>query len=315
MKNNLKYRTFDQLLAEVRSDFESYNLEDLIKPHQLIKVAKRVSYDLGLKINKTKNEVLEVQHGRAKLPDDFQTLNFAYVLGKYKAKMPMIQGTHVEEVPVGAPQYFPGTQTIDICAEPPTCPTPEPTCPDPCDDCQSPQPCGCSTCNCTTWLNCKGETMQLIQKVKYETREWNEFYKIKITGDPLMFDPNCPNNTWMAKNTGFIRDGYVYVSFREGELYLNYQGMLEDSEGNLLVLDHDMINEYYEYAIKERVIEILLGNNEPVSPQFVSRIDTKLRMARNNALSIANTPDFSEMKQVWEMNRKAMFNKYYKMFL
>ena len=47
-KYNIKYRTFDQLLASVKGDFEAYNLEDLIKPHQLIKVAKRVNKDLGL---------------------------------------------------------------------------------------------------------------------------------------------------------------------------------------------------------------------------------------------------------------------------
>lgn len=307
----LKYKTFDQLLAEVKSDFESYDTEGLIKPYQLIKVAKRVNYDLGLRIYKTKNVVLEVENGRAKLPEDFMVLNYAYLLGQFETVTPMVQGTHVEQVPLDAPEYHPGTKSIDICATPDPCPTPEPECPDPC---QAPEPCGCDTCGCSTWINCKGEEMQLIQKIKYQTRKWKEFYRVTITGDNQYFDPLCPNQRWQASNKGFIRDGYIYLGIRKGEIYVNYQGMMEDHEGNLLVLDNPMINEFYEYALKERILEILMGNNEPVNGNFVNRIDQKLRMSRNNAKSIVNTPDFAELKRMWQTNRKAMFNKYYKMF-
>jgi hypothetical protein len=210
---NLRYKTFDQLVAEVRSDFEAFNQEDLIKPHQLIKVAKRVNYDLGLRINQRKNVVLNVENGRAKLPEDFMVLNFMYLLGSFKIKTPVIQGTHVEEVALDAPKYHPGQKDIDVCAVKPECPEPVTECPDPC---QAPEPCGCDTCGCDTWLNCKGETMQLIQKVKMETREWQEFYRIKlINTDSVLYDEFCPNLYWTAKNTAFIRDDYIYTAFRE----------------------------------------------------------------------------------------------------
>lgn len=306
----LKYKTFDQLLSEVKGDFESYNLEDLIKPHQLIKVAKRINYDLGLRINQTKNEILEVENGNVKLPQDFLFLNYAYILGRYEMVTPVVQGTHVEEVPLDAPKYFPGTKTVDVCATPDPCPAPDP-CPDPC---QAPEPCGCDKCGCQTWINCKGEEMQLIQKIKMQTRKWTEFYRIRITGDDQFFDSMCPNNRWQSSKTAFIKDGFIYTGFKKGTLYLNYQGMMENKDGELLVLEHPMINEFYEYAMKERILEILMGNNERVNGGFVNRIDQKLRMARNNAKSIVNTPDFSELRDVWLANRKAMFNKYYKMF-
>ena len=60
----LKYRTFDQLLADAQSDFKKYHLESLIDPQDMIKVAKRVNYDLGLRINDTKEVILEVEKGR-----------------------------------------------------------------------------------------------------------------------------------------------------------------------------------------------------------------------------------------------------------
>jgi len=309
---NLKYKTFDQLLAEVRSDLDSYNVEGLIKPESLLKVAKKINYSLGLRIHKTKNIVLNVEKGRAKLPNDFNILNYMYVLGQYEVSSPVIHGTHVEERPLNPIEYHPGSDTIDICATDISCPEPEPECPDPC---QAPDPCGCNTCGCNVYTSCSGEDMQLIQKLKYQTRKWTEFYKIKLVNtDSSFYDPKCPNQRWMASNTAFIKGGFIYTSFKEGDLYISYQGMMEDEDGNILVLDHDMINEYYEFALQERILKNLVKNGYNVSNTALQIVMGDLKAAKNTALGIVNTPDYKEMKAVYEANRKAMYNKYYKMF-
>ena len=44
----LRYRTLDQLLDDVMVDFQVYALENMIDPQTLIKVARRINYDLGL---------------------------------------------------------------------------------------------------------------------------------------------------------------------------------------------------------------------------------------------------------------------------
>ena len=44
-------------------------------------------------------------------------------------------------------------------------------------------------------------------------------------------------------------------------------------------------------------------------------VESRLRAARNNALSFVNTPDFAEMQKVWTMNRRAQYHNYYNMFL
>jgi hypothetical protein len=43
-------------------------------------------------------------------------------------------------------------------------------------------------------------------------------------------------------------------------------------------------------------------------------IEQRVRVARNQALSLVNTPNFREMAQMWWINRKAMYSKYYDMF-
>ena len=54
-------------------------------------------------------------------------------------------------------------------------------------------------------------------------------------------------------------------------------------------------------------------NGEDVA-QRIQLVQNELRGARNNALSLVNTPNFAEMQRLWEANRKAMNNKFYDMF-
>jgi len=65
--------------------------------------------------------------------------------------------------------------------------------------------------------------------------------------------------------------------------------------------------------MKQRILENLYMNGEDVVNK-IQLIEQRLRPARNNALSIVNTPDFEEMQQLWETNRKAQYYKYYDMF-
>ena len=117
-----------------------------------------------------------------------------------------------------------------------------------------------------------------------------------------------------ATNKAWLKDGYLYTDFSCGKVYINYQGALEDDDGNLLVPDHDMINEYYEYAVKKRIIENLIMNDEVVNQAKIQLIEAGYRAARNAAFSIVNTPNFAEMKRVWWTNRRAQYARYYDMF-
>tara|TARA_R110002126_G_scaffold147158_1_gene293179 strand:- start:269 stop:1267 length:999 start_codon:yes stop_codon:yes gene_type:complete len=311
----LRYRTFDQLLAEAAIDFPNYDNMDLIAPAQLIKVAKRVNYELGLKIFQTKEIVLEVEKGRAKLPDNFYVLNFAMMCGAYETKQYMPQGTWVEERPIEPQPYNkPGPEVIDTCKpepkpiiECPPCNKCGTACVDDCVDCSGTQPRLCE-------INCKGETYELIQKLNYTTRTYSFLRPIKILDQTRDIDCDCPNLYWNSPDTAWIKDGYIYTNFQEGNLYLNYQGMMEDDEGNLLVVDHDLLNEYYEYAVKQRILENLILNDVTVSQLKIQLIEKGFTTSRRNAISLVRMPDYGDIKKIHEVNRKAQYNKYYNMF-
>jgi hypothetical protein len=321
----LKYRTFDQLLEDVTIDLNTYALENMIEPQQLIKVAKRVTYDLGLRINMTKETILEVEHNKVRLPDDFFTLNYGAMCGDFIQHTGYdVGGTTTMEV-----RYEEVPGSIDPCAAPTVN----------CSTCNA-NPCnntaGCSghTTDCSptvvpgydslnpfgntcikprVFTNCKNEQYELIQVLPSgNTRVYNMLI-------PLRFKPSqeiesgCPNLHHNSVNTAWIKNGYLHTTFDCGKVYISYQGALEDEEGNLLVPDHDQINEYYEYAMKQRIFENLYLNGEDVV-QKLQMIEQRLRVARNYALSIVNTPNFAEMKDLWLTNRKAQYAKYYDMF-
>lgn len=283
MNTELKYRTFNQLLDEVNTDFVMYNNENLIEPAQLIKVAQRVNYELGLRIHGTKEKMLEIEHRKVKLPDDFYVLNYAHLAQRYETTEPVYSGRHTENV-MGA------VSTCNKCY-------------------RSVSDCRCEYTYVQECQNGENIFVQVIEKRKTETRTYDSFSRMKIAVDTGRTDAMTDTH----ENVGYIKNGFLYTNVEHGNLFISYQGALEDEDGNLLVLDHPLINEFYEYAIKQRLLENLYINGEDVV-QKLQLIEQRLRPARNNAMSVVNTPDFAEMYQVWKANRKAMYSRYYDMF-
>jgi len=326
----LRYRTFDSVLEDVSIDFNTLALENMIEPQQLIKLAKKLNYDLGLRINQTKEVVLEVTHGKVKLPDDFYVFNYALLCGQFTESIGydgMAGGTNIQEVP-----YVETPASVNICAPitincstcnsnpcnlTAACPTnscvaecPTPTIPSSHDPLN---PYGDTCIRPRVFMNCKGEKSELIQIINTgQTRTYSTLLPLRMkTSQEISCD--CPNLYVNTLDEGWIKGGFLFTTLDTCKVYLNYQGAMEDDNGNLLVPDHDLINEYYEYAFKSRILENLLMNGEDVS-QRMQLIEGRLKAARNQALSLVNTPNFSELEEIWWTNRRAMHSKYYDMF-
>jgi hypothetical protein len=327
----LRYRTFNQLLEDVSVDFNTFALENMIEPQQLIKLAKKINYDLGLRINQQKEVLLDVCHGKVKLPDDFYTFNFAFICGNYTEHVGydgFASGTNIQEVPyVETPANVdicaPATVNCSVCNANPcnhTAACPGNTCPTTCTPAAIPDaynplaPYGDVCIKPRVFMNCKGDKYELVQIINTSgtTRTYSELIPLRMKASQEI-ECDCPNLYWNTPNQGWIKGGFLFTTFNTGKVYLNYQGRLEDEDGGLLVPDHDLLNEYYEYAVKARILENLFMNGEDVS-QRMQLIEQRLRVARNNALSVVNTPNFKELEQMWAANRKAMYGKYYYMF-
>jgi hypothetical protein len=275
----LKYRKFTDLLSDVQMDLKSFDLDGSIKAAELIKVATRVSYDLGLRIHTTKQTILELNHHKVKLPDGFKVMNYALICGEYQVSTVLPQGTNIEAVvpkytPMGNPESHTNIQKV-----------------------------------CMQWNK---EQPELIQRINTETRTYKFMHQIRFIKSKFI-DCDCPNLSHMTRDEAYIKDGFIHANIDCANLYINFEGELEDEEGNLLVPDHPLLNEYYEYAIKQRILENAMMNGDNVTAQ-IQLVESRYKIARTNALSMVNTPNFSEMYAVWTMNRKAQYSKYYDMF-
>lgn len=378
MLTELKYRTFDDLLDSVKIDMRTYDLEGMIDAQQLIKVASRVNYDLGLKINPHRSKLINVVNGKARLPYDFDVMNFAMLCTdrniltypmetKYsyktycqgvqdgvqlaedvaRANAEMIKiHTETRDIVPGDNIITHGLDTQDYIVQamastgdfidldaPPingnqlnlksnllvTLTNVKITVIGGTNGQTITQYGDISTCsNGTVSARCSEveltNSCSVSCKVDGFTYEYKKlipihFEKTKtLSSDPVKIKVNDTRYY-----TAVIKNGFVVTNFPDGELYINYKSLMEDDDGNLLVLDHPYTNEYYEYALKQRIYENLLLANEPVTAQL-QLVEARLRPARNNALTYINTPDFRELRKNWEMNRKAQYSKYYDMF-
>ena len=291
-----KYRTFDQLLEDVTVDFSTYALEGMIEPQQLIKVATRVNYDLGLRIHRTKEAVIDIEHNKGALPADFAYLNYAFMCGTYTVSNTMPAGTTVDTTYT---KYVPDPEGPDQCLTPATCT----------------DVCVVKTCPTTDAQTGAIKTddhivVQFVGADQYRT--FSNYMPLQI-GQTNQVQCDCPNVNVQAMDIAEIKDNFLLTNFKTGHVYLSYQGAMEDNDGNLLVLDHPYCNEYYEYALKQRILENMMFAGEPVSNQ-IGLIEQRLRASRNNALSFVNTPNFAEMKKIWDVNRRAQYHNYYNMF-
>lgn len=380
----LKYRRFDDLINEVYIDFPSFTREGMVEPAQLIKIAQKCNYELGLKIHGTKETMLEIEHGRAKLPSDFYILNLALLCGHYRTCEPgLFNGLHTEDVATPLPTktpylttcpcwtvisfgsqvdvtycdgsvasvYFPanddGTaKTTKICAMSIDVAGAHPigqltastnsfcyNYPDTGYSCNAPELCcvpsmaadKCDVVNPDPWHQNRvyttcNNTMQVnvIEYHSNEIREYSEFERIRMvpSKEATAF---CVNTQFQdAPYHGHIRDGFLWVPELQGhhvhhasrKVYICYLGAMEDADGNLLVLDHPKINDYYEWALKERILQNQYLNGEPDLLERWKVAKAELKTARAEALTITTTPDFYELKNTIEMNRRAMHHKY-----
>jgi hypothetical protein len=326
--------------------------DNFLNPQELIKIAIKINYELGLKINPSRGKMIEVHNGLGKLPADFYVMNFAMLCGVGTETYTTCTQSQVETM------YDQMVKLAEIVNARPLIQVADLTIGDNIvthnlgstnlvltvqdsdknyinfeyvilnlnqvkikvfDDWDAARiniiAAANIVANCSIKLENCPEGCKIIESKPGLIREFARPVPIEILpynyGEPDCNLANVGSYNYRLK----IKDKFIHtINFKEGRVYLNYESVLEDDDGNLLILDHPVVNEYYEYALKERILENLFMNGEPTAVQKLQLVQTKLRMARNNALSFINTPDYGEMKRMWEKNRKAMYAKYYNMF-
>lgn len=111
-----------------------------------------------------------------------------------------------------------------------------------------------------------------------------------------------------------ISNGWLYTNFKKGKIYISYYA-IPNEDGELLVPDEPIINDYLEYAMKRRILENAIMSNidRDVQDKF-QIIEARYMDARVKAKSLVNMPNFRELQNLWRINRQAMYKRYFEVF-
>lgn len=115
------------------------------------------------------------------------------------------------------------------------------------------------------------------------------------------------------RRVGYIKNGWIAIpSVRSGLLRLNYKSLMENENGDYIVLDHPLVNDYYEYSIKERIFENLVLAGHVEYSQRMQMMAMKAEQNKLTANGYTSTPDFAEMKRAHTFNRARAYHKFYR---
>ena len=220
--DHIKYKTFDELMASVESDMDTFADAGMVDRSKYIKIIRKVNADIGLKINAEKEIMLDIKNHKVELPADFEYLQLALLC----QEPVQVYTSHSADAPKLIPEIV-------------SCNTSSP-----CDACPTKCPCGTNTTLC-------GHCYKIYE---YQPMDITYTYKtclpVKLTKKSYRF---CSDN---CLNTMVTSDKYKYTldvseniltldGIKEGKLYLSYVTDMVNDNGDLIIVDHPLINDFY----------------------------------------------------------------------
>jgi hypothetical protein len=285
----LKYITFEQLMSSVEQDMELYSTENMIDRQRLIKIVKEVNSDLGIKINREVDVLIEVKNKKADLPLDFMYLQAIFLCeATSKVRRPGIGGDHVEQKSVD-----PFSVNVPCYGDGVICPTGSYT-----DDC--------------------GKCYVLAKRPQSEEEtEYMITYPVRLTERALS---TCGQRACLGGDYGKlayevdINEGVVLTNFEKGTLYVSYLADMVDENNNILIMDHPLVRPYYEYAIKKRLLENWFLTNDAEVGDKLKYIIQMMQQARLQANNYVNGIGYKEVIDHFNNKRGGFLRKYVNMF-
>lgn len=280
--SNLSFLTLDQLMSSIESDLSVYADNGMINRGSVIKIVKRVNEDLGLKINKEKQCVVDICNYKGTLPDDFYKLQTAYIVSDCDT-------THYHD-----PREILGTVTRDHSFATEEVPIEV-------------------TRNGNACLNQCGGCYWVTQLYKEKFVRYKTISPIRVTQRSYSSCTNDCSNLRMgsAEFELDIENGEVVTGMKDGNLYLNYLSQMIDEDNNILVLDHPMVRPYYEYAVKKHLMETWMINNDADVSQKLMYYKQELMQARIEAITFVSIFEPSEIRGIFQANRRRFYNRYF----
>lgn len=276
-----QYISFKQLMYSITQDLHLFDDSALVREDNLLKVVHYCNDKLGIRLHESKQCIIPIKNGKGDLPTDFWKIEMIFATQVVNAPQTLTM------IPQNVVEYTTAPETV----KQPIVNIRKIACKDLC-------------CN-TMWA------------VKYQNTE--PVTKIE-TIVPLSMSTNCQNHStnYCPRSKGQysvdIQENIIKTSFDEGEIFLCYLGLLEDENGDPMIPFHPLLNDYYEYSLKERVLENIYLNSESDVLQKLQYITAKKKEAYLDAWQFSGTPEYGELERIYKQRTFDFYNKWHKMF-
>lgn len=127
----------------------------------------------------------------------------------------------------------------------------------------------------------------------------------------------CPNLAVVDKasvNEINIKGDFLYSNFREGTVYMRYDGFVKDENGDILIPEtqHSRLKEYLIYYCRTRILEdLIIGDDDPNKMNMLSYFNAKTRDGFGLAMTEVKMEALgSDWKRVVRNKQRAQTLKY-----
>jgi hypothetical protein len=171
-------------------------------------------------------------------------------------------------------------------------------------------------CETSDWIERNEHAVMTITTEQGEVIKMEDQVPLVLT-QPHYVCADCGETNLYGAEVAIERDGddlYLLTGFETATIIISFVTKLISPE-DILIYDHPLVREYYEYAVKERIFEdIWLNGKEEVFRRYQLATE-KHRQAKIEAKRFVNTPDFREIRSYYVSKRRRMYEKYYKPLL
>lgn len=277
MSNTLKYITLDQLLSSVKSDLKNINEQGLIDDNTVIKTVMWCNEKLGIPIHKLKQCSIKIENHRGDIPKSFWKLVYTCALSKKKQ--------------IYYDYKDPFNNTIDLTKV---------------EECElKPYVEGCQTKCPPKIIKNPGKDIEQI------IHEWTELDVANHSAVCCSISPH-----WKKRGRETVKfdidEELVSTSFKDGEIFVMYQTNMEDEDGNILVPFHPLLTNWYEWSVKEKILQDIMFNSDADVVNLLKYATQQRGLFWLDALNFAMEPEAGELQKSYQKRENEYYNKYYK---
>lgn len=286
MNTPWKYIKLSQLMASVKADLHNYDDSSLIDDDDMVKIVAECNEKLGQRIYKSRECKIKVVNFKAEFPSDLY-------------KIENIFATKTMNIVNTNPQF--GARQLEFSDKPP-CDT---------DKMITYGKMGCTDSNNNCFfVSDRRNDNHSHTEIVYET-----IVPLSLTSrlsDKCM--EYAPCNSRKGEFKADIDQEEFTFSFETGEIYMCYLGNLIDEDGDIQIPFHPLLNSYYEYAIKEKLLEDVFLNSEDDVIKKLQYISQKRKDAYAIAWNFANSKQVNEWNKIQKKLKVEYYDKWYRMY-